>query len=89
MLFFRLDLRPPTITQEGKRWYIILAPLQEERRGIGLGGLFSKSSNKKVILPDGFTMETAKFLANMINELQHCQENHEPVIMKMIQQKSS
>ena len=56
---------------------------------MGLGGLFSKSSNKKVTLPDGFTMETAKFLANMINELQHCQENHEPVIMKMIQQKSS
>ena len=84
-----MDIRPPTIMQEGKRWYIILAPLQEERRGMGLGGLFSKSSNKKVFLPDGFTMETAKFLANMINELQHCQGNHEPVIMKMIQQKSS
>ena len=60
---------------------------QEERKSV-LGGLFNKSSGKKVFLPEGTTKESAQFIARIIQELQTCQENFEPVFMKMILQKT-
>ena len=34
-------------------------------------------------------METAQFLARMIEDLRVCRDNFEPVFMKMIQQKNN
>jgi len=85
--YSRMQLQVPTIQKEGSKWYIFITPQQEERKV--LGGLFNKSSGKKIHLPDGYTKESATFLARMIHDLQTCQDNYEPVFMKMIQQKSN
>jgi len=76
----------PTLEKENNKWCIIIAP-QDEKKSV-LGGLFSKSSGKKVYLPEGSTKESAQFMARMINDLKTCQGNVEPVIMKMILQKT-
>ena len=65
---------------------IELCLLQEEKKTVL--GLFSKSSGKKIFLPEGSTKETAQFLARIIEDMRTCQKNFEPVFMKMILQKS-
>ena len=62
--------------------------LQQEERKSVLGGLFHKSSGKKVFLPEGTTKDSAHFIARIIQELQTCQDSFEPVFMKMILQKT-
>jgi len=76
----------PTLEKENNKWCILFTP-QDEKKSV-LGGLFSKSSVKKVYLPEGSTKESAQFMARMINDLKTCQGNVEPVIMKMILQKT-
>jgi len=75
----------PTIEKEGGRWFIIIHPKEEKKTVLGL---FSKSSGKKIFLPEGSTKETAQFLARIIEDMRTCQKNFEPVFMKMILQKS-
>eukprot|EP00092_Neocalanus_flemingeri_P033380 GFUD01036296.1.p1 GENE.GFUD01036296.1~~GFUD01036296.1.p1 ORF type:complete len:2741 (+),score=704.42 GFUD01036296.1:512-8224(+) len=75
----------PTIEKEGGRWFIIIHPKEERKTVLGL---FSKSSGKKIFLPEGSTKDTAQFLARIIEDLRTCQNNYEPVFMRMILQKS-
>jgi len=76
----------PTIERgDGGRWFIIIHPKEERKTVLGL---FGKGSGKKIFLPEGSTKETAQFLARIIEDLRTCQNNFEPVFMRMILQKS-
>jgi len=75
----------PTIEKEGNRWFLIIHPKEEKKTVMGL---FNKSSGKKVFLPSGSTKDSAQFLARMIEDLRTCKDNFEPVLIKMILQKS-
>jgi Rod binding domain-containing protein len=52
-----------------------------------LGGLFGKSSGKKIFLPEGASKESAQFLARLIEDLRTCQNNFESIFINMILKK--
>jgi len=77
---------PPSVQEEGGRWYIIILP-KEEKKNM-LGSLFSKSSGKKVFLPAGSTKNSAQLLARVIEELRTSENNFETIFLNMIKKKA-
>merc|ERR1711874_507248 len=76
---------PPTVYQEGSRWYLIILPKDERKKVLGM---FGGTSGKKIFLPEGSTKESAQFMARVIEDLRTGQNNFETVFINMIYRKS-
>ena len=77
---------PPSVQQEGRRWYLIISPKEEKKKT--MLGMFGGPSGKKVFLPEGATKESAQFMARVIEDLRTRQNNFETVFINMIYRKS-
>jgi hypothetical protein len=53
-----------------------------------LGGLFSKSTGKKILLPEGADKDSAQFLTRVIGDLLTGHNNFESIFINMILKKA-